>query len=622
MFTRGDFDLNLVLRYDPLPKEVLKQAMLKQEHIFKKQVSTRLSVNSLQERRVFFEQRVLVPQFCSNQHFNHVNRDNLVKENSSLCPQKPIKIKHSFHGQVTPSEEVDLSLSIGWNKQRKEACKKSLDDIIDLEDSDDETVLRGEVNNVSTFGYAAHVGYSGGNYDSGSTHSITHGPDKNQFEGTDRSHSTVDCSRGLLEQSSSSKGVMQRCNVVISEDTPSNRKRFSSDERALLDLNRHPNELSFHPTDLGSVSSSTGAFLRDSRGMVGESHDNETSHNAPNWRDQADDDDCNNETPDLLKHSAANCVVGACSNDTNCVNLDSSVVAALDSSGSNDGHTSKVEPEGKNITLEFQNGSKHVEDTRFSDECMTRDTLEDMEVDRSPILCKSNYAADDMLSRTVTKESGIHLAKSNTPVDNAGLSQAAKSPRHEDAESFGNNDSNFQAGDDQKGKAAEVDNDVQKGAVSLLFFKLESTRDRSCWASKASKTRQQENESNEQQPQYSCDTFESMVLKLQPECNIDDDDSCVSSKPFEVKNTNNNKECGIALRRGRRMKDFRRDILPNLASLSRHEICEDIKIMETVLRSREYKKIMSRMKGGEPKCFTPVRSRRSRLNYAAQKHHS
>ncbi|XP_019195963.1 PREDICTED: uncharacterized protein LOC109189790 [Ipomoea nil] len=581
MFTRGDLDLNLVLRYDPLPKEVLKPAMLKQEHIFKKQVSTRLSVNSLQERRVFFEQRVLVPQFCSNQHFNHVNRDNLVKENSPLCPQKPVKIKHSFHARVTPSEEVDLSLSIGWNKQRN--------DIIDLEDSD-ETVLHGEVNNVSTFGYAARVGYSGGNYDSGSTHSIiTHGPDKNQFEGTDRSqYSSVDCSRGLLEQSSLSKGVTQCCNVVISEDTPSNRKRFSSDERALLDLNRHPNELSFHPTDPGSVSSSTGAFLRDSRGMVGGSHDNDASHNAPNRRDQADDDDCNN------------------------------VVAALDSSGSHDGHTSKVEPEGMTITLEIQNGSKRAEDTRFSDECMTRDTvLEDMEVDRSPILCKSNYAADDnMLSRTVTEESGNRLAKSNTPVDNAGLSQAAKSPRHEDnAESCGNNDSNFQGGDDQKGKAAaEVDNDVQKGAVSLLFFKLESTRDRS-------KTRQQENDSNEQQPLYSCDTFESMVLKL-PECNVDDDDSCVSSKPFEVKNVTSNKDCGIALRRGRRMKDFRRDILPNLASLSRHEISEDIKIMETVLRSREYKKIMSRMKGGEQKCFTPVRSKRSRLNYAGQKHHS
>lgn len=434
----------------------------------------------------------------------------------------------------------------------------------------------------------------------------------------------------------SSAGVLQCYNVPISEDMPTNRKHFSSDERALLDLNRHPDELSFHSTDLGSVSSSTGTLLMDSHGMVGESCDN-SSLNAPNRRDQANDD-CNNKTSDLLKHSAVNCVVGACSNDTNCItsgsmNLNSSVVAALDNCGSRDGHSSKVEPEGTNITLESQNGShtdlpmqaatgsKHTEDTKFSDECLTQDTLEDMDVDRSPILCKSNCVADDLLSRTVTKKSGTHLAKSNTPVDNPGSSQAEKSPCQEDAESSGNNDSNFQAGDDhdQKGKAAEVDNEVQKGAVSLLFFKLECMRDQSCWTAKASKTRQKEqNDSNEQQPQYSSDTFESMVLKL-PECN--EDDSCVSSKPFEVNNTNN-KDCGIALRRGRRMKDFRKDILPNLASLSRHEISEDIKIMEAVLRSREYKKIMSRMKG-EQKCFTPVmRSRRSRLNYAGQKHHS
>lgn len=163
-------------------------------------------MNSPQERRIFFEQRLLVPQFCSHQHFNHINRDNIIRENGFFSSQKPIKKKHSFYGQMTPPEEVDLSLSIGWNKQKKEACKKTWDHIIDLEDLN-ETMLCAEVNNVSTFGYAGHVGYSGGNHESSSTHSIIHGPNKSQFEGTDRSHCTVDYSTSLMEQSSFSKGL-------------------------------------------------------------------------------------------------------------------------------------------------------------------------------------------------------------------------------------------------------------------------------------------------------------------------------------------------------------------------------------------------------------------------------
>ncbi|GAB2274135.1 hypothetical protein Dimus_008907 [Dionaea muscipula] len=71
------------------------------------------------------------------------------------------------------------------------------------------------------------------------------------------------------------------------------------------------------------------------------------------------------------------------------------------------------------------------------------------------------------------------------------------------------------------------------------------------------------------------------------------------------------------LKRGTRMRDFQKDILPALSSLLRHEICEDVSIMENAIRSREYKKMKSKMgnANNDGTWCTSVRSRRSRTNY-------
>ncbi|KAF2313061.1 hypothetical protein GH714_008985 [Hevea brasiliensis] len=98
------------------------------------------------------------------------------------------------------------------------------------------------------------------------------------------------------------------------------------------------------------------------------------------------------------------------------------------------------------------------------------------------------------------------------------------------------------------------------------------------------------------------DSFELITLNL-TESNVDD--NSVSSKPFEV-NDMELKDLGSKLRRGRRMKDFQREILPSLASLSRHEILEDINIMEGVLRSREYRKFRAKMAVHGENCSAPV----------------
>ncbi|XP_010473475.1 PREDICTED: uncharacterized protein LOC104752911 isoform X2 [Camelina sativa] len=100
-----------------------------------------------------------------------------------------------------------------------------------------------------------------------------------------------------------------------------------------------------------------------------------------------------------------------------------------------------------------------------------------------------------------------------------------------------------------------------------------------------------------EEPSRSCDSFELHTLRIKE--TTPEEFCCVSSKATD--NFSNKKEFGVKLRRGRRMKNFQKEILPELVSLSRHEIQEDINILETVLRSREYKKLQGKTKDGKCK---------------------
>ncbi|KAF2591792.1 hypothetical protein F2Q70_00041825 [Brassica cretica] len=57
------------------------------------------------------------------------------------------------------------------------------------------------------------------------------------------------------------------------------------------------------------------------------------------------------------------------------------------------------------------------------------------------------------------------------------------------------------------------------------------------------------------------------------------------------------------------MKNFQKEIVPSLASLSRHEIREDMNILEAVLRSREYKKMQGKTR--DVKLGANTRNKRS-----------
>ncbi|XP_008238582.1 PREDICTED: uncharacterized protein LOC103337201 isoform X1 [Prunus mume] len=163
----------------------------------------------------------------------------------------------------------------------------------------------------------------------------------------------------------------------------------------------------------------------------------------------------------------------------------------------------------------------------------------------------------------------------------------------------------------KEGELAELDVLIKEAAEALVGISLENSSGYCPY--KVGVSNKMEMKESEQ-PQYSSDSFELITLKL-TESSVDE--YCVSSKPSEVDYTDR-KDFGVKLRRGRRLKDFQRDILPGLASLSRQEIREDINIMEAVLRSREYKKLRAKAADGQSWC-APVKNKRSRLNHVPRR---
>ncbi|XP_024984862.1 uncharacterized protein LOC112520659 isoform X2 [Cynara cardunculus var. scolymus] len=157
---------------------------------------------------------------------------------------------------------------------------------------------------------------------------------------------------------------------------------------------------------------------------------------------------------------------------------------------------------------------------------------------------------------------------------------------------------------------------IRNAALSLISISLQETSTRNQDSETRSGSNEIENNDEKKKktiPESSIDSYESLVLKLE-ESSIDEDSA--TSKAFEI-NKLDQKENGIKLRRGRRLKDFQKDILPTLSSLTRHEIWEDINILEGVIRSREYKRLQKAKTGKGENWFTPVRNKRSKVNYVS-----
>uniref|UniRef100_A0A5B7B6B7 Uncharacterized protein n=1 Tax=Davidia involucrata TaxID=16924 RepID=A0A5B7B6B7_DAVIN len=718
MLMGGDFDLNSTQRYADSLEEVLKQTMLNQEVIFRKQVhelhrlyriqktlmkdfgwkgfngynlqkaSTQSTLGTFanpirfepqsKERTSFtipvvgsiqsinkdyiekhkgiyprLQQGPLDLQLPVDHYINDVGEDLLKKANG--CES----LEHYFHGDdVSPSEEIKLSLSIGGDTREKKVGKRtwcdkitkfSFQHVIDLEESS-EKVSNGNAEPVSALGCAAPITYSGDKHDSQvsvqSDQSFTNGVKTDPSHGLTVSHSFVDGSENCQEQNSLNQGFQEcngeiLCNIMFTKV-----KQSTSYKAVVLDLNEvQLDDSSFYLNDpvaaYPSTASSSGVF----NGVIDKSHEGNCP-NVTSWRKP--DIYLSNETSALLRQDdAGDSVLLVPSSNNNSTNIWARSATFKAISGSevnpidlesvpgpppdlashnrnskNEIVPSQLNPNGNHtdVAMAEVNDEKGEGDIVFLHPDRSQNTVEDGLGNKSPASsCKFDCTADDNSSSIKTMQSGNVLGESNlSPVNKfpkSQSSQVAETPSCEqDVRSSDSSELKHQC-DEKKEESVEVDILIQNAAESLIHISLESpTGNQDCFTK--AESNEIENKEREQ-PQYSLDSYESIVLNL-TESSVDD--YCVSSKAFEV-NEMDKKDCGIKLKRGRRLKDFQRDILPGLASLARHEICEDINIMEGVIRSREYKKMRSRMAGGE-EWFVPVRSRRSRLNYVGRRYYS
>jgi hypothetical protein len=262
--------------------------------------------------------------------------------------------------------------------------------------------------------------------------------------------------------------------------------------------------------------------------------------------------------------------------------------------------------------IELTSEKSQVEDAVFS--CVYQ-SQNDRHGNQSPVSCKSGiYDNDSNSGKTV--HFGSMSGDVNTDLKTLSGSQVAGASSDEhDLRTSDSGDLKNECYD-KKEESAEVDVLMKRAAESLVDMSLKNLICfQDSFAKEGSKEMRKE---TREQPQYTCDSFELMVMEL-TESNVDE--NSVTSKPYEV-NDMETKDFGSKLRRGRRMKDFQKEILPALASLSRHEIHEDINIIEGVLRSREYRKIRGKMATNGENWSPLVRSRRSRLNNVGRRRSS
>ncbi|KAM0935625.1 hypothetical protein DsansV1_C29g0213801 [Dioscorea sansibarensis] len=145
---------------------------------------------------------------------------------------------------------------------------------------------------------------------------------------------------------------------------------------------------------------------------------------------------------------------------------------------------------------------------------------------------------------------------------------------------------------------AENDSFIFTAAEALVFISLGKPE---CLADQLSGFGHIELDADESEaPQCSSDSFESLTLML-PESKVDEYPLTPVIPALKAKE---NDACGVKLRRGRGLRDFQKDILPGLVSLSRHEICQDLHTIENVLRKCRTKTSVN--------WLIPVRNRRSR----------
>lgn len=652
-----DFDLNSVdvctdsaHVYTDSLKEVFRKTMLNQEIIFQKQVHELHRIYGMQKTLMQNINWMEFDQYDLNKlGLAHSKSQEFLEERRGLFykfqqrPRGHERTSTSYTSHVDP-DNLKLSLSIGDDNRRKQRGKRTwLDEkfsqnVIDLEESTE------TISNEDS-GYAPHFNCAAAAVNSGSKHAslqksvltndpiIPSTPEKDGSRGTLKKSSFLDD-----RERNSSDQDLKKCDVNDSNINLSPKKQqISSFGRWNVDLNKvYCDDSSCYSDDPMVVQPSTASSSQAFHGLVGRAEEttwtkesnicsDETSgivHPLVNSNSNYESKEiCGAKRPKFRELSGSEVVlaleavsrqpkagpseeVGRNKNRPD----DRNVRYALESS------KSQIHTLSATSDVNHEQGKSEKDVISHSDHC--KNAVQVGQGDIISALCKPCLIGDNESSNAETRQHSEEDSGNPSAIDpfsgNRRGSQAHETLSGEQNLRYSDS-SEVNVEHRRENESDKVDDLVLKAAESLINISSACFQD--CSVKDGGST-EMENKERET-PQYSVDSFELLTLKLK-ECS--EDDLCVSSKAPEV-DFAENKDYGFKIRRGRRLKDFQRDILPGLASLSRHEIREDINILEGVLRSREYRKMRAKMADGNNWCL-PARSRRSRLNYVARRRFS
>lgn len=671
MMMRGDFDLNSIQGYSGSLNDVLRKTMLNQEVVFKDQVhelhhlyrtqKTLMQNADWKEYHRYNCSKASAQSTLSN--CSNSTRDgprDLFEGCKSIYDKiqpRPPGLKHPLDPSVRHIDpaELKLSLSIREDNRREGGTKRtwfdvgshaSLPIVIDLEESSEMASNEGLEQSPFLSSAAPLTNFRGkGNSKASILFDpiITSSVKKNLFFGAAVSNSPLDDSVcNPFNQESN------RCFGALSINKLSTRRQqFSSCEPGLLDLNKtQPDDSSCLSNDPIVAHPSTASSSHAFRGLAGKIEEgtvcfatekkehnncsNESSETLHAGHFSFLNSNRKNEKTEYLDRSLKVDAFGISEMDP--VSLEAAVSRSKsdfceavgcnsnDPKNASDGFILKL----LNSRIHSSAGSKQAksENTKEEDPAISysdhsKKTDQDGHGYISSSSSKPCCIGDNDSSSVKTTQSEVEFGNSN-PFSSDQFSgthvgsQVSETLMDEQDQRSSDSSEFKHKCVNKEEESAEVDALTREAAEALLGMSLESS---SCYqdcAGKVGESNKGEKESDK--PQYSCDFFELMTLTL-TESSVDD--YPVSSNPSEV-NFTESKNVGLKLRRGRRLKDFQKDILPGLASLSRHEIREDINIMEGVLRSREYKRLQAKMADGHSWC-TPVRNKRSQLNHVARR---
>ncbi|KAF3448374.1 hypothetical protein FNV43_RR09087 [Rhamnella rubrinervis] len=549
----------------------------------------------------------------------------------SADPQLPA---NQYNGHVDP--DLKLSLSIGEDNRRKGGAKRSWtrvktscwQNVIDLEDSD-ETTSNEDSDHAPSFSYVATTLNFGGKHES--QVSVIIDP-ITAIRVKDPLHETVG-SNSFLDDHEKSSLIqdLNKCHGDALNNNLSTKKQpISSFATGHVDLNRvlfdDSSCYSNDPTVAHPSTASSSHFC----GLVGRVE--EGSLHSPSLKKEYNNG--SNETSVVLhlndtgnsslvdsngNYERADIGTGSSKFDQSSgseIGLDLETMCGPKIGLSEDFDCHRIDSNDGSI-LQLPKSQVHshegtrivicekqkIEEALFSCSSHSHNTVPDGDCNISFDSCKLIHIADNESSNAEIVQSEVQLGNASAVDQLSGTHKGSEVP-----ETLSGNNQIFTDSSEskheylRKEESDEIDILIQEAAESLVHMSLESsTCHQDCSTKDGGRSNKMEVKEI-QRPQCSSDSFEFMTLEL-TESTVDD--LSMSSKPPDV-NFTEAKDCGFKLRRGRRLKDFQKDILPGLASLSRHEILEDINILEGVLRSREYKKMRAGMGDMRQSWCTPM----------------